>query len=542
MSALIAFTLVTLHALGSAAARPSVALRVMPAVARGETPILSVTADPATSDASLRVVVRRAGPRGKLLAVGEWVEATSRSLQLPPDLYTNGIVGVVSVTAELVDAAGGNSTSEPVMWSVVPPGHEGTATVVTHVMTDQPLVAITVDDGRDHAPEAMQMIRAARDAGATITFCFNANANWPLRFRDAVSTAVKDGVLEVCNHGHSHNTSRHTTKAEGLIDLEANAEWDQIAGVSTRPFYRPPFGYGSHGLREAAAELGYRFMLLWDTSPQDWKYDWANGTATDTIVQRAVGGARNGSIILLHALPDSANALPGIYRGLVAKGLKPVGVSELLSAGPPGVGRKCSGQLCVDVGAGKAPHPLGGSARPSGHRSSHTSESRHAEPHQVVQLVENSSAAVHLDRRFDSAAPAATLPQARGANGGSNSDVEAHSRSKRLVIVSAFIATDNFSQRFVPSSCCCIPLCCFIVHVRIQHLRILLPNMLNLEQRVWLISCIALGRICTSFMSSLLTFTYFSCVLNPRQCWQMRTSIFLSACLPTHFPVATCEW
>jgi hypothetical protein len=49
-----------------------------------------------------------------------------------------------------------------------------------------------------------------------------------------------------------------------------------------------------------------------------------------------VGGARKGSIILMHTKPNSAAAFPAILSGLKAKGLRPVGLSELFSAGRPG--------------------------------------------------------------------------------------------------------------------------------------------------------------------------------------------------------------
>ena len=51
--------------------------------------------------------------------------------------------------------------------------------------------------------------------------------------------------------------------------------------------------------------------------------------------QRAVGGAHRGSIILMHTKPNTAAAFPDILRGLKAKGLRPVGLSELFSAGTP---------------------------------------------------------------------------------------------------------------------------------------------------------------------------------------------------------------
>jgi peptidoglycan/xylan/chitin deacetylase (PgdA/CDA1 family) len=279
--------------------------------------------------AQVRAIVRRPGPDGEVLASGAWKPVTD-TLQLPAVLRANRIMGLVSVTAEARDAAGNTGTSKAVLWSVQPPGRG--AAVVTRVATNKPLVAVTIDDGYGPS-EAMRMIQDARSAGVTITFCFNAinQRMWGQDFREAVAKAVEDGVLEVCSHGYSHTTGVGTTEAFGRSDLVRNAPWDRLAGYSTAPFYRPPFGAYGSGLRAAAANLGYRYIVLWDVDTNDWK----GPPSASVITQRAVGGARKGSIILMHTKPNSAAAFPAILSGLKAKGLRPVGLSELFSAGRP---------------------------------------------------------------------------------------------------------------------------------------------------------------------------------------------------------------
>ncbi|NBP85647.1 MAG: 2-oxoglutarate dehydrogenase, E2 component, dihydrolipoamide succinyltransferase [Mycobacteriaceae bacterium] len=131
---------------------------------------------------------------------------------------------------------------------------------------------MTIDDGYGPS-EAMRMIQDARAAGVTITFCFNAinQGMWGQDFRDAVAKAVEDGVLEVCSHGYSHTTGVGTTEAFGRSDLARNVPWDRLAGYTTAPFYRPPFGAYGSGLRAAAAAQGYRYIVLWDVDTNDWK-------------------------------------------------------------------------------------------------------------------------------------------------------------------------------------------------------------------------------------------------------------------------------
>ncbi len=278
----------------------------------------------------VRAIVKRPGAGGVTLATGAWKTA-GNVLQLPPALRANRIVGLVSVTAEGKDDAGNIGLSAPVLWSVQP---SGLGTVIVHrIQTQKPLVAVTVDDGYGPS-EAMRMIASARAAKVTITFCFNAinQGIWSQSFRDTLRTAVTDGVLEVCSHGYSHTTGVSTTEAFGTSDLRRNAPWDALAGYSTAPFYRPPFGAYGPGLRAAAGALGYRYVLMWDVDTNDWR----GPPPASVITQRAVGGARRGSIILMHTKPNSAAAFPGILQGLKAKGLRPVGLSELFAAGRPG--------------------------------------------------------------------------------------------------------------------------------------------------------------------------------------------------------------
>lgn len=277
----------------------------------------------------VRAVVRRPGAHGAVLATGTWKPAGT-AVAIPVALRRGKIVGLVGVTVEGRDAAGNTGASAPVLWAAQPPA--GTPIVVRRINTTKPLVALTIDDG--YGPgESARMITAARSAGVTITFCFNAinGSRWSASFRAMMAKAVRDGVLEVCNHGYSHRTGTSTGEAFGVQDLIWNQPFDRIAGYPSAPFYRPPYGAYGSGLRAAAQRLGYRYVLMWDVDTNDWR-----GLSASTIVQRAVGGARRGSIILMHTKPNTAQAFPDIIRGLRAKGLRPVGLGELFSAGRPG--------------------------------------------------------------------------------------------------------------------------------------------------------------------------------------------------------------
>ena len=304
------------------------------------TPVITIPAPtvPASRRASLplrpggatevRAIVRRPGNESPLVS-GAWAPAGG-GLPLPAALRSRGIIGTVQVTAEGRDAAGNIGTSEPVIWSVQPA--PGGPTVVTRIKTRKPLVALTIDDGYGPS-EATRMVEAARSAGVTITFCFNAinSRVWSASFQQMLRDAVKDGTLEICSHGYAHNTGKGTSESAGISDLSRNRPWDEIAGVASGPFYRPPYGAYGSGLLAAARATGYRYVVLWDVDTNDWQ-----GPSASVITQRAVGGARRGSIVLMHTKPNSAAAFADIIRGMKRKGLEPVGLSELFAAGRPG--------------------------------------------------------------------------------------------------------------------------------------------------------------------------------------------------------------
>jgi peptidoglycan/xylan/chitin deacetylase (PgdA/CDA1 family) len=139
--------------------------------------------------------------------------------------------------------------------------------------------------------------------------------------------AALAGHLDLCNHGYSHRTGRSTSESAGLADLRANAPLDRAIGISSIPFYRPPYGLLSPGLTRAAERLGYRYVLLWDVDPSDYA-----SPPPSVVATRVVRAARPGSIVVLHLKASTAAALPLILRGLRAKGLRAVTAGRLLRA------------------------------------------------------------------------------------------------------------------------------------------------------------------------------------------------------------------
>lgn len=222
-------------------------------------------------------------------------------------------------------------------------GHEGrsapvpvvshtpvTATVVHSGKGARRVVALVFDDGYS-APAMASILDTARARGVTVTFCLNAvNAPvWSVDLRRRMRDAVRDGVLELCSHGYRHHVSDAYSYGSAHADIAANTALADIVGAPVGPYYRPPDGVLTAYNRQAAGDLGYRWVLLWSIDPSDYL---TPGAAA--VTQRVTGALHPGAIVVMHAIPATAAALPELLDGIAAAGYAPVGAGEVLSKTP----------------------------------------------------------------------------------------------------------------------------------------------------------------------------------------------------------------
>ncbi|MGD9154888.1 MAG: polysaccharide deacetylase family protein [Bacillota bacterium] len=154
---------------------------------------------------------------------------------------------------------------------------------------------------------------------------------WAVRHAEALQAIYTCGH-EIASHGDRHvNLSQYPKAAiEGNI-LKAHQD---LLSVVDRvvPYFRPPNGDYNDLVIKTARELGFE-TLIWAVDSLDWK-----NPGADYMVKRILSRVFPGAIILFHASDSSKQihlALPGIIRGLRAKGLKPVLLSQLFRDGEP---------------------------------------------------------------------------------------------------------------------------------------------------------------------------------------------------------------
>jgi peptidoglycan/xylan/chitin deacetylase (PgdA/CDA1 family) len=289
-----------------------------------------------TDRAAGRVAVRAvvAERDGRRRALGGWRRWRGRptTAALLAQLRSLHAAGPLRVSVVARDGAG-NVAESPAAWVDPAPTAAPPLAVVRRVATRRPWVALTFDDGYD-AAAIDSILSTLERTGTPATLCFNAvNApRWSAALRARIRRDAATGLVEICSHGYGHRTGAGTDEATARADLAANATWDRIAGVSSLPLYRPPYGAHGAGIDAAAHALGYRYELLWSIDTRDW-----SGPPVSAVVASATA-ARPGDIVLQHAIGVSAAALPGIIAGLHGRGLVPVRVDDLLAAGIPRAG------------------------------------------------------------------------------------------------------------------------------------------------------------------------------------------------------------
>ncbi len=190
-------------------------------------------------------------------------------------------------------------------------------------------VALTFDDcGDNHAWRAI-VTELKTLAAPSAFFCVGREVKaHPVTARRVVGSGSM-----LCNHSWSHPILTDLSAKD--IDLQLRFARDIVfktTGSRCR-FMRPPYGIYNHTVLQVAGRLGYRYAVLWSVDPNDWKQP---GEAV--IIARVLAATRSGSIVLLHALPQTARALPAIVGVLRARGLRPVTLARLITIGVPGPG------------------------------------------------------------------------------------------------------------------------------------------------------------------------------------------------------------
>lgn len=225
-------------------------------------------------------------------------------------------------------ASPGPQTPTPTSAPASPaPSIGGASRVVRHGDRAVRTVALTFDMGGrlDPALDIVDWL-VANDVPATI---------FPTGKTATATTQGRTVLDAIGTHRARFDLGNHSWSHPDFRDLDAAAIRDQLdrteaaivaaINVSTRPWFRPPFGGLDDQVPAVVGAAGYGYTVMWDIDTIDWRPESDGGPTAQEIVDKVVNRADGGSIVLMHLGGfNTLEALPGIVAGLRAKGLTPV--------------------------------------------------------------------------------------------------------------------------------------------------------------------------------------------------------------------------
>lgn len=173
-----------------------------------------------------------------------------------------------AATATASPTAAASKTATATSSNPVPAAHTWTGPQ-TGLPGEGKYIAWTVDDGAD--PEVVRAYAEfARRTGTRLTFFINGQYPAFRQHRDLLLPLVKSGQLQIANHTYSHAALTSLTDEQIVQELTRNEEEIvRLFGVSSKPYFRPPYGYYDARVLAAAASCGFTRPVLWYGSLAD---------------------------------------------------------------------------------------------------------------------------------------------------------------------------------------------------------------------------------------------------------------------------------
>jgi len=181
-------------------------------------------------------------------------------------------------------------------------------------------VALTFDDGTS-GESTLKILRTLVHERANATF-FPAGRSVE-RFADVWRSVAAAG-FPIGNHTYSHHSLAGRCYGDQLAELLHDKSVLGGLGLSLQSIMRPPYEEWDAATRLAASAAGDTHVVLWNVDTFDW-----TGVSARTIVSRAIIG-QPGSIVLMHTISNTADALPTIIHRYRARGFSFVTVGTML--------------------------------------------------------------------------------------------------------------------------------------------------------------------------------------------------------------------
>jgi peptidoglycan/xylan/chitin deacetylase (PgdA/CDA1 family) len=196
---------------------------------------------------------------------------------------------------------------------------------VVHGSRQRAQVALTFH-GQGPVPMADALLAEAERAGARITVL--AVGTWLVQYPQMARRILRGG----------HDLGNHTMHHLNIATMDASGAYSEIEDCALRlraltgsagRWFRPSqTRFATRLIERQARKAGYPTCVSYDVDSLDY-----TDPGPDAVVANVLGAVRPGSIISMHlGHPGTVTALPAIVRGLVARRLRPVTLTEMLAA------------------------------------------------------------------------------------------------------------------------------------------------------------------------------------------------------------------
>jgi len=192
-------------------------------------------------------------------------------------------------------------------------------------------VALSFDAGADRG-NAEGILDLLGEHG--ITASFGMTGPWVRRNPDLAQRVANEGH-HLINHSMTHRSfvrggpgGRALTGRERFWELDqADAVYQEIMGVSSKPWFRPPFLALTWRGAQDCADRGYDHIAMCTRDSLGWKR-----IPKQYVIERCVGVAANGASMMFHVGKASTDfrALPGVIAGIAGRGFRMVSVKDIV--------------------------------------------------------------------------------------------------------------------------------------------------------------------------------------------------------------------
>ncbi len=215
----------------------------------------------------------------------------------------------------------------PVVLGQFPPARPGPPSLVWHGPAGTQQIALTIDDG--YCGDCIaKYVEFAHSSGIHITFNPNGvyDQLWTPQIVETLQPLIANKQVQIGNHTWDHADLRPLSTARITDELNRNEEWIETKfGITSRPWFRPPYGYYNQKVNDTAAGLGYTNIMMWNGSFGD-----SEAISPTQLMNLAQQYLTPGTIVLGHLNHPTVLSLFGQIQSLITqRNLDPVTLDEM---------------------------------------------------------------------------------------------------------------------------------------------------------------------------------------------------------------------